>query len=191
MDNVLRARWPSSSGDKAGPYRDDSRFPIPDRAILRSEITMDPICHTLVGANLAETGLKSRTALGTATLVIAANAPDIDVFSYSGGPYAALACRRGVTHGVLAWIVLPVVITGLILVWDRLVRRRGRRTPPHPVLPKQIFLLALAGVLTHPVLDLLNTYGIRLLMPFSGHWFYGDTLFIADPWVWGVLALGF
>jgi len=152
---------------------------------------VDPICHTLVGANLAETGLKNRSALGTATLVIAANAPDIDVFSYSGGSYTALACRRGVTHGVLAWIVLPVVITGLVLVWDRLVRRRGGRTPPHPVIAKQIFLLALAGVLTHPALDLLNTYGIRLLMPFSGHWFYGDTLFIADPWVWGVLAVGF
>jgi inner membrane protein len=30
----------------------------------------------------------------------------------------------------------------------------------------------------------LNTYGIRLLMPFSGEWFYGDALFIVDPWVW-------
>jgi inner membrane protein len=30
---------------------------------------------------------------------------------------------------------------------------------------------------------------MRWLMPFSGRWFYGDTLFIVDPWLW--LALGF
>jgi hypothetical protein len=31
---------------------------------------MDNVCHTLVGAALAEAGLKRRTALGTATLII-------------------------------------------------------------------------------------------------------------------------
>jgi inner membrane protein len=40
------------------------------------------------------------------------------------------------------------------------------------------------------LLDWLNTYGVRLLMPFSGHWFYGDTLFIIDPWVWLLLGAG-
>jgi inner membrane protein len=27
-------------------------------------------------------------------------------------------------------------------------------------------------------------------MPFSGRWFYGDTLFIVDPWLWLTLGLG-
>jgi inner membrane protein len=27
-------------------------------------------------------------------------------------------------------------------------------------------------------------------MPFSPRWFYGDTLFIVDPWLWIVLAIG-
>jgi inner membrane protein len=45
-------------------------------------------------------------------------------------------------------------------------------------------------VLTHPLLDLCNTYGVRLLMPFSGHWFHGDTLFIVDPWMWLALGVG-
>jgi inner membrane protein len=27
-------------------------------------------------------------------------------------------------------------------------------------------------------------------MPFSGEWFYADTLFIIDPWVWLALSLG-
>lgn len=152
---------------------------------------MDPICHTLVGANLAETGLRERTALGTATLIIAANAPDIDVLSYVGGSTTALAFRRGVTHGVLAWLILPLVLTGLVVAWDRLVRRRRGRRPQHPVIPTQVLVLAFVGVLSHPLLDFLNTYGIRLLMPFSHKWFYGDTLFIVDPWVWAMLAGGY
>jgi inner membrane protein len=39
------------------------------------------------------------------------------------------------------------------------------------------------AILSHPLLDLLNNYGVRLLMPFSGRWFYGDTAFIVDPWM--------
>ena len=30
----------------------------------------------------------------------------------------------------------------------------------------------------------MNNYGVRLLMPFSSRWFYGDALFIIDPVVW-------
>jgi inner membrane protein len=43
---------------------------------------------------------------------------------------------------------------------------------------------------SHPLLDLLNTYGVRWLMPFSSRWYYGDTLFIIDIWVWLLLGLG-
>jgi inner membrane protein len=48
--------------------------------------------------------------------------------------------------------------------------------------------LSLLGVLSHPFLDWLNNYGVRLLMPFSDRWFYGDTLFIVDPWLWLILG---
>jgi inner membrane protein len=46
------------------------------------------------------------------------------------------------------------------------------------------------SMLTHPIPDSLNTYGVRWLMPFRGDWFYGDALFIVDPWLWLVLGLG-
>ncbi|HWP37103.1 MAG TPA: metal-dependent hydrolase, partial [Gemmatimonadales bacterium] len=54
----------------------------------------------------------------------------------------------------------------------------------------QVALLSYLSVWTHPLLDTLNTYGMRWLSPFSGRWFYGDTLFIVDPWVWAMLAGG-
>ena len=56
--------------------------------------------------------------------------------------------------------------------------------------PRQLLFLSFITIVSHPILDTLNTYGMRWLMPFSGKWFYGDTLFIIDPWVWLALSLG-
>jgi inner membrane protein len=148
---------------------------------------VDPICHTLVGAAVGESGLKRRTGLGMATLLVAANLPDIDVLAYLDGPTTALWFRRGLTHGVVAWVALPLLLTGAMLLADRLLRRRRGGAA---AVPGQLFLLSVIGVATHPVLDFLNVYGIRLLMPFSSRWFYGDTLFIVDPWIWLVLGIG-
>jgi inner membrane protein len=53
-----------------------------------------------------------------------------------------------------------------------------------------MLLLCYAGVLSHVAMDWLNTYGVRLLMPLSRAWFYGDSIFIVDPWLWLTLACG-
>ena len=146
---------------------------------------MDPITHTLCGAAMAEAGLKRRTALGTAALLIGANAPDVDVVAYAWDPTMALWFRRGATHGILGLLVLPLLLTGALVVWDRTVRRR--RLGP-PAAPRQLLLLSYVAVLSHPMLDFLNVYGMRWLMPFVDWWSYGDVLFIVDPWVWVGLA---
>jgi inner membrane protein len=150
---------------------------------------VDNLTHSLVGAALSRAGLDRRTPLATATLVVAANAPDIDVLAYTGGPYFALSFRRGITHGVPALVVLPFVVAGAMLAWDRWVRRRA-----HPDAPPATFgalaLLSAIGVLTHPVLDWMNTYGMRWWLPFDGRWSYGDSLFIIDPWLWLMLGCG-
>jgi len=149
---------------------------------------MDNLTHSLAGAALSAAGLRRATPLATATLVVAANAPDVDAFIYFiRDEYYALAFRRGYTHGPLAMALLPFVVAGGMLAWDRFVRRRrDPRAEPARALP--ILLLALLGVLTHPALDWMNTYGIRLLAPFSMKWFYGDSLFIIDPWLWLLLG---
>ncbi|HEX9167226.1 MAG TPA: metal-dependent hydrolase [Gemmatimonadales bacterium] len=142
---------------------------------------MDNLCHTLVGAALAEAGLKRYTPRATATLLIAANLPDLDAlaaFTEQG-----LAIRRGITHGVPALLILPVLLAGAMILWDRWRSHSGPT-----VVPSRLFLLALIGVWTHPTLDWMNTYGVRWLMPVDGTWFYGDALFIVDPWL--LLLLG-
>lgn len=155
---------------------------------------MDPLTHTLTGAALAETSLTrqadgGKIPLATATLLLGANLPDVDVLGYLRGADFALEHRRGWTHGVLAMVVLPLLLTLAVLAWDRVVRRRqDPHQPPAP--PGTILALSYLAVLTHPALDWLNTYGVRLLMPFDGRWFYGDAVFILDPWMWLVLGSG-
>jgi len=145
---------------------------------------MDNLCHTLVGAALGEAGLKRRTRFGNATLMIASNLPDIDVLVFATGT-PSVAFRRGWTHGILADALLPPLLAGVMLF----VASRRRATSREPSLrPMQVLLLSYIGVSLHVSMDLLNTYGVRLLMPFSQRWFYGDVLFIIDPWLW--LALG-
>jgi inner membrane protein len=139
---------------------------------------------------MAEAGGRRATPLATATLVIGANLPDVDAFAYVFGDDAsALAFRRGWTHGILAMAVLPAALAGTMLAWDRLVRRR-RHPEAAPARFRPLLALAALSVFSHPLLDYLNTYGVRFLAPFSWRWFYGDTLFIIDPWVWLALAVG-
>ena len=63
-----------------------------------------------MGATISKAGAERTTPLATATLVAAANAPDIDIFAYSHGEYFALSFRRGITHGLPALLVLLVLV---------------------------------------------------------------------------------
>ncbi|MCX7864173.1 MAG: metal-dependent hydrolase [Novosphingobium sp.] len=150
---------------------------------------MDNLTHSLVGALIGQAGLKRRTGLAMPALVIGANLPDIDAACVIHG-IEHLAMRRGLTHGPIAWLVLPLVLAALLWWFDRWQHQRGTRPQGRaPVRFVWLWVLAFIACLTHPALDWLNSYGIRLLEPFSSRWFYGDTLFIIDIWLW--LGLSF
>lgn len=150
---------------------------------------MDNLTHSLVGAVLGQAGLKRTTGLAMPALIIGANLPDVDAacFVWLEG-LEHLAFRRGITHGPPALVLLPLVLAGLLWAFDRWQTKRGTR--PEARLPVRfgwLYAMAFIGCLTHPAMDWLNVYGIRLLEPFSSQWFYGDTLFIIDPWLWAVM----
>ena len=146
---------------------------------------MDPLTHTLAGASLAQTRF-GRGPLATVTCLVGANLPDVDAATYVLGGDLSLGVRRGWTHGVLAMAVLPALLAWAMHEVDRV---RCRRTPSaNPVQTGWLLGLSYIAVLSHPALDWLNTYGVRLLMPFDGRWFYGDALFVVDPWVWLLLG---
>lgn len=152
---------------------------------------MDNLTHSLVGWALAETGLKRRTRKGLAACVMAANMPDIDVF-FGWAPWAPLAMHRGFTHGLVGGVLLmPPLLAALLWLLDRWQVRRGT------VFPSGLDMhfgwsvaLSYLGAVTHPLLDLQNTYAVQLLSPFSGGWFHTDGLFIVSPWLLAMLGAG-
>ena len=145
---------------------------------------MDNLTHSLTGAILGQMGLKKLSGRAMPTLIVAANLPDIDAFATFLGT-ESLAIRRGITHGPIALAVLPLLLTRLVLLYDRW------RPSQQPVRPAALLLLAYIGTLSHPALDWLNSYGIRLLEPFSSRWYAGDTVFIIDIWIWAALIVSF
>lgn len=148
---------------------------------------MDNLTHTFVGLALAESGLKRRTALGTATLAIGANFPDIDVIAVPLG--RGFEWRRGATHGFLALAVLPFALAGIMWLADKYLRRRQDPSAT-PAVFRQLAILSAIAIATHPTLDFMNEYGMRWLMPFVDKWFYADGLYIVDVWLLMVLVAG-
>jgi len=140
---------------------------------------MDPITHTLTGLFLSRAGLKHQTPLATPILMLAANAPDIDILALAGGPLNYLHYHRHLTHSIAA---MPVMAILPVL----LVRLAGRK----PIRWMGAFLISLAAVASHLLLDLTNIYGVRLLLPFSGQWQRLDLTGVVDLWIWAVLLLG-
>lgn len=149
---------------------------------------MDNLTHSLVGAVIGQAGLKRRTGLAMPALIMGANLPDISALTAVLG-LVSLGMHRGITHGPIAWIVLPLLLTAGLHGFDRWQTRRGTRPSGRaPLHLGWLFALSLIGCLTHPALDWLNSHGVRFLEPFSHQWFYGDLIYIADIWLW--LGLG-
>ncbi|HEY8434560.1 MAG TPA: metal-dependent hydrolase [Sphingomicrobium sp.] len=146
---------------------------------------MDNLTHSLVGAVMGRMGLKRLSPRAMPALIIAANLPDIDSFVARGAGCEPIAAHRGFTHGIGGLVTMPFLAVGIVWLWERL--RPGKE---RPLKLGGLLLACFLGVLSHPLLDLMNTYGTRVLEPFSHRWFYADTLFIVDPWIWLLLILG-
>lgn len=140
---------------------------------------MDPLTHTATGLFLSRAGLNRLTPLAAPIVMLAANAPDIDIVTLAGGPLNYLHYHRHLTHSVVAMPLMAIL--PVVLVWA--VARR-------PIRWGGAFLAALIAVASHLLLDYTNVYGIRLLLPFSNAWLRLDWTPVVDPWIWSALLLG-
>lgn len=147
---------------------------------------MDNLTHSLVGLAAAKAGLARTSPYATAVCVVAANLPDADILAALGGEWNYLYHHRGVTHSIIGTFVLALLVPVAFYAGDFLVacvRRRPTRARFSGLLLASLILSA-----THPLLDWTNSYGVRPLLPWSRAWYYGDLVFIIDPWLW--LSLG-
>ncbi len=140
---------------------------------------MENVTHSLTGFFLSHAGLNRFTPHATFLLILAANAPDIDIVTLAGGGLQYFHFHRHLTHSVFIAPFLAAALVALFQLGLFVLRR-----PRMPWLPA--CLVCLAGVASHLLLDLTNNYGIRLFLPFSGRWFAADICAIYDVWILGI-----
>jgi len=150
---------------------------------------LEPITHFLTGACLARAGFNRKTALATATMTLAAEAPDLDVLTGFKGPVFGFAHHRGFTHSFLGlFIVCGIVVGFMYLVW--LLRGRKTNIPNLPPRWGLLFVFAYIAGLSHILLDFTNNYGVRPFWPLWEKWYSWDIVFIFEPALYIVLIAG-
>jgi inner membrane protein len=148
---------------------------------------MDNLTHSLVGLVAAKAGLERLSPQTTVVCVLAANAPDSDIVTLIfGDRWSFLKHHRGITHSIVGTICLAVAIP-IVFYLIELAVARFRRRPPKIRLAG-LLLASMVVSATHPLMDWTNNYGIRLLLPWSPQWSYGDLVFIVDPFIWLLLG---
>src|SRR5690242_6762323 len=129
---------------------------------------MDNVTHTLFGATLARTPLARAGRGTTAALVLASNAPDIDIIAaLGGGSIKYLQWHRGPTHGPLGVVGLAVVTAVVVWVGRRIYDRRRDGAPPSntdaAAAPRDasfamLVAVSAIGIVFHILMDLPTSY---------------------------------
>jgi inner membrane protein len=150
---------------------------------------VDNVTHTFVGAAIAECANPQNASPRTrgvfiAAGVIAANAPDVDLL-YTGfgeSPLGYLLHHRGHSHTIPGLIALGFLVYGALMLLPR------TRTAIRGSTSRAIALIG-AALASHLLLDSANVYGTHLFYPFTSRWFYGDAVFVLEPWLWAILGV--
>ena len=149
---------------------------------------MDNITHSLVGVALADLSwgraARSQRPLLVGAAIVAANLPDIDL-AYSGitpSPLGYLLHHRGHTHTIAG---LGGLAIALVLAYGFFPSVRRMRISEQ----LRFWLLIAIALASHLALDALNTYGVHPFYPFDNDWYYGDTVFILEPFFWVTLGI--
>jgi inner membrane protein len=158
---------------------------LPPRAIIPA---VENLTHSLLGAALAELTLPAGATPAQrrsffAAGIVAANLPDADLV-YTGitpEPLGYLLHHRGHTHTVVG-LVAQAMLVGAVFLLPALRRRVGS-------LRGRLAVLVGVALLSHLVLDSWNSYGVHPFWPLDSRWYYLDSIFILEPWLWLLLGV--
>ena len=148
---------------------------------------MDNLTHSLVGLTSAKGGLERLSPYATVVCLISANAADADFVSvFFGDRWTLLQHHRGITHSIIGTLGIGCLVPALAFAIERIVSTARRRATR--IRLRGLFAASMVAAITHPLMDWTNNYGVRPLLPWSSRWFYGDLVFIVDPYMWLVLG---
>jgi len=148
---------------------------------------MDNLTHSLVGLTTAKAGLERLSPYATVVCLASANAADADFVSlFFGDRWTLLQHHRGITHSIVGTIAIGLLIPILAFAMERIVA--SVTNYQSRIRLRGLLIASLIAAATHPVMDWTNNYGVRPLLPWNGRWFYGDLVFIVDPYLWLVLG---
>lgn len=150
---------------------------------------MDNLTHTLTAVALSQAGLNRKTRFATLALIVGSNLPDVDIVTRLAGSATYLKYHRGLTHSVLGVVVLSALLAGTIYYLGRAAQPPKKRDTP-PLDARWLLAICLIALASHVLMDLTNTYGVRILSPFSGRWYAWDVLYIIDPVLLALLMAG-
>lgn len=145
---------------------------------------MDNITHSLIGLAAGEacaTALKKNRAPIWIASLLANNIPDIDVpigNLLTSDPLSRLLLHRGYSHTLLLSPLQGLIV--FLLAWC--LYRKRKDFPARAVL-----FVSLLGPFLHILADSWNSYGVHPFWPLSNEWYYGDYVFIIEPWIWLIL----
>ena len=154
---------------------------------------MEPVTHALTSLALARVGQRRLPRFGTAMLVVAGVAPDLDYASYIGGASSFLRYDRTLLHSLPSSLVLAIA---LALAFYFLALHRDNETSglEDSRFPKLTFgmglLVCAIGIAAHLLLDVVSGVGVRLMWPFRVRWFAFDLLRDFDIWILMLLVAG-
>jgi len=143
---------------------------------------MDTVTHGLAGwliaRSLPEKWKGGHPETVSAVVALAAVLPDADNVASLLGSEMYLRIHRGLSHSLPGVLAVALVMSLLFVRYGKLKDRRA------------VFLLALLGQFSHVLLDLLNSYGTQVLLPFSDARLALDILFVVDLVFTGIIVAG-
>jgi len=150
---------------------------------------LDNLTHSLLGGALAELALPAGAARTTRRVflalgVVASNLPDIDLVytRITEPPLGYLLHHRGHTHTIVGLVVQALLLAGLCLLVPAIRRLDAEAR-------RRLAVLGAVALASHLLLDSWNSYGVHPFHPVDSSWYYGDAIFIFEPWLWMLLGV--
>jgi inner membrane protein len=144
---------------------------------------MEPVTHALASIALGRAGFNKMTQAATPVLLVSGMAADLDWITRFGGASAFLHGHRTATHSLLGAVAIVALVSAGFWI-------AGQKYPKMAITIGAAVVLSIVGASVHLLLDLLNSYGVKLLWPFRPTWYAWDIADSVDAWIIFFLLCG-